>query len=356
MGAALKLKQPALSGRQTGELARLKVVHGPDYGSTFVLTSTRATVGRGEDNDVMIADLKASRKHAEFVLTQQGWGVRDLGSANGILHNGKATRQAMLKAGDSVAVGETLFEFAPADLATRALAAPPRTPVQHRSQQQALEQQLHKARAPAAHGHAPRPGAPGGGKGKSKGANPVLLLGALALVGFFLLTPDKPKTAGSAGGSRPAAVGIPGLDTGAPVPGSEGILRTADMFFRAGFREYRERNYLRARQQFESALQIAPGHPLATLYLQNANHQIDEEVKFHLDAGKKCLVAGKLKEARGHFESVQRLLFRDQANPAYTEAGEQLDRVLRQLKGLPELLPALRAPAAAAGPGEGGGA
>src|SRR4051812_191240 len=98
--------------RQQGELARLKILQGPDYGSVYVLTGPRAAVGRGEDCDAMLTDLKASRRHAEFIFVQGlGWKVKDLGSSNGILHNGTNTREAMLKSSDTIGLGETTLEF-----------------------------------------------------------------------------------------------------------------------------------------------------------------------------------------------------------------------------------------------------
>src|SRR4051794_5511213 len=109
MGNAVRFKQTNVP-RQQGEQARLKVVQGPDYGAIYVLVAGRATIGRGEDNDVLISDLKASRLHAEFTLTQVGWLVRDKGSANGIMFNGKATREAKLKTGDTITLGETTLE------------------------------------------------------------------------------------------------------------------------------------------------------------------------------------------------------------------------------------------------------
>src|SRR4051812_1939656 len=106
MPSAVKFKQINVS-RQQGERARLKVVQGPDYGSVFVITGEKAGIGRGEENDVMILDLKASRKHAQFILRSTGWEIQDLGSSNGILHNGKAARAAKLANRDTVTIGET---------------------------------------------------------------------------------------------------------------------------------------------------------------------------------------------------------------------------------------------------------
>lgn len=329
MPTALKFKYSANVPRQQGEMGRLKVVQGPDYGAIYVIVGNKASVGRGEDNDAVISDLKASRRHAEFQLTGTGWVVRDIGSANGILVNGKQTRSAPIKLGDSVTLGETTLEFITADAATMMLVAPPRSMTEIQSQQEALARQQKNVKSlglfgsPAAAG-----GAPGQG-GLLKNKKVLAVLGVAAL--FLLLgEPEKPKPVlkkkDDKKDARDLASFLPKDD---PLSGG----RPAQMFFRAGFRELRERNYLRAKTQFETVLQMAPGHVMATKYLDEANKAIEDEVKFHLERGKKSFDAGKLKAARGHFEQVQRLLFRDQSNPGYIEAKDQLQKVIKELQG-----------------------
>ena len=70
--------------------------------------ATKVSIGRGDECDIKITDLKASRKHAEFILTAKGWVVQDAGSANGILHNGAVVRNAPLQSRDSLTVGENV--------------------------------------------------------------------------------------------------------------------------------------------------------------------------------------------------------------------------------------------------------
>ena len=101
MGRALRYRQVNVA-RQNNEMARVRVIKGPDLGSTFVLDHTRFVLGRGEDADVVLTDLKASRHHAEIILDGSHWIIRDLGSANGILCNGVSTRQAGLTGKDVV--------------------------------------------------------------------------------------------------------------------------------------------------------------------------------------------------------------------------------------------------------------
>src|SRR4051812_20291627 len=101
--AALKFKMSNLP-RQAGELARLKIVQGPDYGSVFVIGSNKVSIGRGDDNDIVLADLKASRRHAELSFSPDGRKLTDAGSANGILYDGKFVRSVTLKTGEIVSI------------------------------------------------------------------------------------------------------------------------------------------------------------------------------------------------------------------------------------------------------------
>src|SRR6185295_17902512 len=126
MSTALKFRQTNLP-RQAGELARLKIIQGPDYGSVFVITSNKVTLGRGDDNDVILADLKASRQHAELSYGPEGWVINDKGSANGILYAGKFVRSVNLRSGESVGIGETTLEFFAATSGTMVLMAPPKS-------------------------------------------------------------------------------------------------------------------------------------------------------------------------------------------------------------------------------------
>lgn len=322
MGAAVRFKQLSVP-RQPGEQGRLKVLQGPDYGAVYVITGAKTTLGRGEENDIMVSDLKASRRHAEISLSAQGWQVRDLGSANGLLHNGQATRDAKLNTGDTLTFGETTLEFMTAEAGTLMLVAPPRTGVEVQAEHAAFDAQKKRVRAlgaGAASGTAPA--------GNSKTLIYVLVAGGAA---FMLLSGDpeptaKPAKKKSVSSTEDLSKYLPGA--GIVDPGTE---RTAEQFFKAGFREYLAGNYLRAKVQFETVLQMAPGHTLATLYLENSDISIKNEVKFHIDQGKITMEAGKLKEAKAHYDAVLRILFRDQSNPSVTEARDQLEKVISKL-------------------------
>jgi pSer/pThr/pTyr-binding forkhead associated (FHA) protein len=326
MGAALRFKNADIP-RQASEKARLKIIEGPDLGATYVVQGAAATIGRGEDCDIVISDLKASRKHAELVLVGEQWNVRDLGSANGIKYNGRATRASVIKSGDTFSLGATTVEFMSPEAGTMLLRALPRSIDQVEADQAALEAQRKRVRSLAEVGSI-KSKAPSVGPTAAPKAPPknLLLIGAAAIVGYVLLTSgDKPAVMKRNAGKKDLAQFLPSNDNAT-------VNHSAEMFLKSGFREYREKNYLRARTQFETALQIDPTNSLAQRYLQNCNQAIDDEVKFELDRGKKADESGSVKEARLHYEAVLRLLYRDQSNPAYIEARDQLAAVEKEEK------------------------
>lgn len=303
--------------RQNGETARLKVIHGPDAGALYVILGNSASIGRGEDCDVIISDLKASRLHAQVSRSSGGWQIQDLGSSNGILHNGKATRSERLILNDTFTVGETLFEFTSSDVGTMMLVAPPRSFAQVQAEQKQMEEHHQKMASMGMNG----PGAAGNSR--------VLIYGvAIAILAFLLFS----------GGEKPVRQSKPvkredSRDLASYLPkGNPEVNRAADTLFKDGLREYLDGNYNRARTQFETVLQISPGHPLATIYTENCDIAIKNEVTRHLENGKKAFTAGKLRDARAHYERIVRLLYRDQSNPGFIEAKDQLEKVTAALR------------------------
>jgi pSer/pThr/pTyr-binding forkhead associated (FHA) protein len=317
--------------RQQGEIARLKIVQGPDQGAVFVLVSSKVTLGRGEDNDIVLSDLKASRNHAELLLQSSNgaWVIKDKGSSNGILYKEQYVRTASLSSHDVLTFGETALEFMTSDEATRFLISAPRPLDQIRAEQVVFEKQKQRVRALANMGSKGLSSVALGGVKKKPSP---LLIGAAAIGLIVLMLPEqevqkKQKKApkGPASLSRDLASYLPQES----LTGESAL--TAETYFKSGFREYRSRNFLRAKSQFEIVLQMSPGHRLATLYLDNCEKSIQDEITDHLTLGKRSSEFGKLKGAKYHFEAVMRLLERDQANPAYSDAKRQHEEVMKRL-------------------------
>ncbi|MDX2035416.1 MAG: FHA domain-containing protein [Isosphaeraceae bacterium] len=89
---------------------QLIVVQGKPEGKTIPLLGPRFKIGRGETCHLRPNSELVSREHAEFSVVGETVSVKDLGSRNGTLLNGKAlTGESTLKDGDLVQVGPLTF-------------------------------------------------------------------------------------------------------------------------------------------------------------------------------------------------------------------------------------------------------
>jgi pSer/pThr/pTyr-binding forkhead associated (FHA) protein len=89
---------------------QLIVVQGKPEGKVIPLIGPVFKIGRGETCHLRPNSEQVSREHAEFAIADDGVSVRDLGSRNGTLVNGKAiTETYSLKDRDLVQVGPLTF-------------------------------------------------------------------------------------------------------------------------------------------------------------------------------------------------------------------------------------------------------
>ena len=80
-------------------------------GHAFTLSAVNVRVGRETDNDIVVADMGASRYHAEIKRTEKGWELVDSNSTNGTLVNGREISSRILRNGDVITIGTTKYEF-----------------------------------------------------------------------------------------------------------------------------------------------------------------------------------------------------------------------------------------------------
>jgi len=76
-----------------------------DEDRAISLTGGRVRLGRGSDNDLVLADVSVSRYHAEILREAEGWSVHDLKSTNGVDVNGVPVEKASLRSGDVLGIG-----------------------------------------------------------------------------------------------------------------------------------------------------------------------------------------------------------------------------------------------------------
>ena len=81
------------------------------------------TIGNAVDNDIVVPDVLASRHHAILVPTADGVRIQDAGSTNGTFVNGQRVKDALLRDGNVITLGNTDLVFANGALVRRTAAA-----------------------------------------------------------------------------------------------------------------------------------------------------------------------------------------------------------------------------------------
>lgn len=97
-------------GAAPGE-AHLWVCSGKNIGRRFALDRPEQTIGRSASVEIPVIDERVSQQHAKIIAGEGGHYLYDLGSTNGTYVNNERVREARLRDGDLVQVGETVFEY-----------------------------------------------------------------------------------------------------------------------------------------------------------------------------------------------------------------------------------------------------
>ena len=314
-----------------GEVGRLRVIKGPDQGTIYILKSNSTLIGRGEDADLFLNDLKSSRKHAKIEFTQKGWEVIDQGSANGIFYQGKYLRQILLSSGEHFTIGETIFEFLDGKEHTRVLLSTLRAGAEVAQLDQALASQRLKVKGLSQAAQVASPL-----EGVKKKPPIVLILAVMGGIYFYMddiqeFISPKPKQQMVKKEEKPSQ----SLSSYLPSTVGKEVEKTAEQYYRQGFREFREGNYLRAKAQFELALQVNPSHQLARYYLNGSENEIENRIKQMIGAAQKATVAGRLREAKGYYETSMRLMYYDRSNPNFIECEDAVNKIKNELNRMP---------------------
>jgi hypothetical protein len=85
-------------------------------GHEVELEGTVAILGRDPSCDLVLNDVKCSRRHAVVEAGPQGLAIRDTGSANGVFLNGKKVDRSPLSDGDVFRLGDVLLTVLPEDV------------------------------------------------------------------------------------------------------------------------------------------------------------------------------------------------------------------------------------------------
>lgn len=100
----------SLAGEEM-RLGVLTILKGEKAGYSFNLDKQKTSIGRSDENDLVLADRRASRFHAEIERRPEGYVIRDLGSTNGTMVRGRRVQERLLEDGDTLTMGETEMRF-----------------------------------------------------------------------------------------------------------------------------------------------------------------------------------------------------------------------------------------------------
>ena len=89
----------------------LTCVKGPEEGLQLTLIEGVYTIGRARENNFVLKDIAASRKHVRIEVEAGVVRVVDLGSGNGTKLNGKKVSRSELRTGDRIELGSSTLVF-----------------------------------------------------------------------------------------------------------------------------------------------------------------------------------------------------------------------------------------------------
>ncbi|MBI1859525.1 MAG: FHA domain-containing protein [Deltaproteobacteria bacterium] len=315
----------------------IQVLTGPDKGSSIPLSSPILTIGRSDDNDIKVSSDGVSRNHAKIITSEEGVLVKDNGSKNGILVNGKAQTEMVLRDGDVVQVGDFAFRYSSVAVEEASQGVESVGPVEE---------------APL-DGVSPKRRRASGPPNKR-----VLLYTALILFlggAYYLAQGDdkgkKPAESQELKAEVSSVAVAPVIDATPkynPPPlspemkraeevlskldWSDTSVKTAEDYFRRGAREYSNQNYHRAIEAFQTALQIDKNHVGAKKYLSWAVQEAELEARKNRDIGIRYYESLQYQRAIHHFHEVIALMAHRPLDPMVAQAEKYIQLAKRALE------------------------
>ena len=290
----------------------LEILEGPDKGAQFKLVAGEITIGRGENNDIVLRDPRCSREHAVLIITPQALLIEDKGSATGITVDGQKSPRSFLSNGSKIVIGSTTFLF-------KRISATSKSP--------AIKDHKHGIQnfGSAVNGVDP------------KKIRFYSILGVVVMAGLFLFSTND---------SKRIITPTPNIDEEIELSKKrqEALMKDqllsgkasrqyldAQASYTKGLRDYREGLYKSAMASFSAALAIYPDHPTARRYLRLAQLKMDEQIQFLVQEGNRFMDQNKYQHAKASFKNVM-VIINDKDNKIYQEALQKYNECVLLLR------------------------
>jgi len=92
-------------------MPRLLILSQLEGDRVFELSDDDTIIGRGDDANLVLANISVSRHHAQITVSEEKASIKDLESANGTRVNGETVKKAELSNGDEIMLGKYSLVF-----------------------------------------------------------------------------------------------------------------------------------------------------------------------------------------------------------------------------------------------------
>ena len=311
MSNAVKLFKHFEAPKQAGEYYRLVCLTGKTKGIAYFLMGKRVVLGRSDNADIKVLDIKSSREHCEVARVGKDFVLTDLGSQNGVVVNDFKVRQHVLSEGDKVIIGQTVYKF---------------NKIEVKDKQK--EKVVTKEEDFEDDGYADLD------EEKKSKLTPILIVVILIAVAVMLSSGEETKIKKARQTNRYDIKEISGAVSEVISEKNKKNKKIQDkmnIYFQKGLREFRENNFFRAMSEFEHALSWSPSDPQALFYLRKTKEALDKTIKDLTLKGKRDEDAYKLQSAVVSYCSVLRLLYRYPDDERYISAKENVEKLEEKL-------------------------
>ncbi|MBX3040768.1 MAG: FHA domain-containing protein [Bdellovibrionaceae bacterium] len=339
----------------------LEVLKGPHAGEKFDFSKGTITIGREAENDVILSrDPRVSRQHVEIKQSLGQFYIVNLSQKNFVLLNGqnvaseKLESKAVLQVGDSemrfISHGGTqsLEPLVPAAVVTpvpkrsempvappRPMGAPPPAPFQRPMPPAGAYPPPPQGMPRGPYAGQPPPRAAGGGSDSLVSkltSNPrFALFAVLGFIAFSFVVSGlgtKSKKVENRAFRTEEEINVVREEAENEIKAfqeqrtrmNQQIYQKAYENFLRGYRDYRQGQFLRARESFQVVLNLDPDNDLARRYLNLAKIRFDEMVKFNMLQGRRYLEKQNYRMCKASYQTVMTMLGNDPSNPEYKEA------------------------------------
>lgn len=91
---------------------RLVMIYGDRNEVVFPLKENRTTIGRDQENSIVLVDEKISKHHAAIIKESENFWIEDLNSKNGVFVNGaKISERKRIYNDNLIKLGSTIFKL-----------------------------------------------------------------------------------------------------------------------------------------------------------------------------------------------------------------------------------------------------